>query len=136
MAYGIPQKRPVQLAPNMGTTPSYPSAPFGARRVQMQVGRPSGPMASTGASRRPLASMGASRRPPPRPGQRPLGGPPQEGPLYQGGPQQTLRDPFQTTPLAAAVEGLGAAMGMARIPGVGQPGSERGMTNVRRRRLG
>ena len=126
MAYGIPQKRPVQLAPNMGTTPSYPSAPSGARRVQMPGGRPRGPM----------ASMGASRRPPPRPGQRPLGGPPQGGPPRQGGPQQTLRDPFQTTPLAAEVEGMGAAMGMARIPGVGQPGSERGMTNVRRRRLG
>ena len=83
-----------------------------------------------------MASMGASRRPPPRSGQRLLGPPPQGGPPRQGGPQQTLRDPFQTTPLAAEVEGLGAAMGMARIPGVGQPGSERGLTNVRRRRLG
>jgi|6_EtaG_2_1085325.scaffolds.fasta_scaffold30794_2 hypothetical protein len=117
MAYGIPNKRPVQLAPNMGTTPSYASAPSAPRRVKMQTGRPRGPVGGLGASR---------RRPPGAPG--PIPG--------QRAPQQMLRDPFHTTPLADEIEGLVAGMGMARFPGVGQPGSERGMTNVRRRRLG
>ena len=121
MAYGIPNKRPVQLAPNMGATPSYPSAPSAPRRVKMQAGRPTGPVGGLGASRR-RPSMGRPPGPGPIPG--------------QGPPRQMLRDPFQTTPLADEVEGLVAGMGLARVPGVGQPGSERGMTNVRRRRLG
>jgi hypothetical protein len=121
MAYGIPNKRPVQLAPNMGTVPSYASAPSAPRRVKMQTGRPAGAIRGLGASR---------RRPP-------SGRPPGAGPTPgQGVPPQMLRNPFETTPLADEVEGLVAGMGLARVPGVGQPGSERGMANVRRRRIG
>jgi len=68
---------------------------------------------------------------PPRPRTGPPPGPPQAPP--QGPPQQAPRAPV--TPMDPEVQSQGAWTALARIPGVGQKGSERGASNVRRRRL-
>jgi hypothetical protein len=126
MAYGLPNvgapqqmatpKRPVQLAPNMGTTPRPRGAQPSTRRAQMRPGRQPG-----GVRRRQPQSRGP-------------GGPGGGGPPMGGGPSQPIADPMNFPPLEDEFADLGAAVGMARIPGIGQPGAERGVLNVRRRR--
>ena len=123
MAYGLPNvgapqqmatpKRPVQLAPNMGTTPSPRGAHPARRRMQPRPGGNPG-----GVRRRQPQSRG------------PGGG----GPPMGGGPSQPIADPMNFPPFEDQFTDLGAAVGMARIPGVGQPGAERGVLNGRRRR--
>ena len=118
MAYGVPAfgapdqmatpKRPVQLAPNIGTTPRPQGRTAPTRRVQAQPGR------------RPQQTQ---RRKPTPGGMR--------GPAV---PSDPIADPMQFPPLAEEVGDLGAAVGMARFPGVGAPGSERGVLNMQRRR--
>jgi hypothetical protein len=54
-------------------------------------------------------------------------------PQPQQAPQQAPRPPV--TPMDPEVRSEGAWTALARIPGVGQKGSERGASNVRRRRL-
>ena len=127
MAYGLrnvgaPQqmatpKRPVQLAPNMGTTPRPRGAQPSTRRAQMRPGRQPG-----GVRRRQPQSRGP-------------GGPGGGGPPMGGGTSQPIADPMNFPPLEDEFADLGAAVGMARIPGIGQPGTERGVLNVRRRRF-
>ena len=74
---------------------------------------------------------------------RPAGGmrrrqqqPPRGGPSPSMGqrPMQPIADPMNFPPLEDEFSDLGAAVGMARVPGIGQPGTERGVLNVRRRR--
>ena len=70
-----------------------------------------------------------------------MGGAPQVPPVGQQAPQpQPQQAPQQAprppvTPMDPEVESEGAWAAMTRIPGVGQKGSERGASNVRRRRL-
>ena len=126
MAYGLPNvgapqqmatpKRPVQLAPNMGTPPSPRGAQPARRRMQPRPGGNPG-----GVRRRQPQSRGP-------------GGPGGGGPPMAGGPSQPIADPMNFPPLEDEFADLGAAVGMARIPGIGQPGAERGVLNVRRRR--
>jgi hypothetical protein len=119
MAYGIPPlgggmatpARPVQLAPTLGTPPRQTARRPPSRRVQQQPGRPPQP---TQRRQRPQRPPGRGAAPP--------------------GLAQPIADPMQFPPLAEEVADLGAAVGMARFPGVGQPGSERGVLDVRRRR--
>jgi hypothetical protein len=120
--------QPQQMATPMRPTPYAP--PPGAMREPPRVG-----------PRRPVQQ---------RPGRPPMGGAPQVPPIRQQAPQglqktsqpSSPREPVLPQPARAPVTALdpevrseGAWTANARIPGVGQKGSERGASNVRRRRF-
>ena len=74
-----------------------------------------------------------------RPGRPRRGGAPQPGgyaPHMAPAPQQRSQAPIATPEVSLAPEtaSQGDFLATARIPGIGQPGGERGAPNVRRRR--
>ena len=101
---------------------------------------PPGPGQPPGPQRRPAPGR------PPGPGQPPgPGAPPGPGQPPGGGQKGMIPNPFQFQPFPPepvmdnmaggdfAAQGALGRLGQSRIPGVGEPGSEQGAWNVRRR---
>jgi hypothetical protein len=57
-----------------------------------------------------------------------------KAPVAPGIPALPAQAKYPEAPMMPEVEDISAAAAMARVPGIGQPGAERGMSNQRQRR--
>jgi hypothetical protein len=113
---GLPKSRPIALASNLGARPRPTARRPPGRPIQTQRGRPS---AGPGMRRRSM--------------------PGKKGPAGGGDARRQLPliDPMtHGRSLSPEVSDYETAAGYARVDGIGEKGTERGMLNVTRRKPG